>query len=438
MNAVEPTRAMLKGAIVLTLATVSHSAAAEVAWSVDANVSHTDNATLAETATVSDTIASLGGSLAIEHKGSRLETSLDARGDYLHYVDDVYDDDFQGHARGSLLFGIIPGSLYWAIEDTYGQIAVNQFEPVTPDNRQDVNVLSTGPDFLMRIGRQSALELSARYEDVSYEQSDQVDSENLYGSISFTRNISRNSFWGIVASNVRVEYDAPGIEPYDRPALYGTLHSETGRQTLSIDVGANRVERHGESFTKPLVRIDWQRRVAPSWTLNVNAGSEYQNTAGQFVNQNGRANEDPMDQEFGITDAPAAAYYGGTSIHFERPRTRLRIAGGYEKLDYVAFEDLNSKAWRWSADVSRQLTPQLAGFVSYAAEKREYEANTGNDLRQSAEFRFEYRAGRSTFVTLGYRYTDSDGEVGLRSYDANLFYLGLSRRRGSVGGSTPY
>src|SRR5690606_34442176 len=142
----------------------------------------------------------------------------------------------------------------------------DQFQPPTPDNRQNINMFSTGPLFIARLGNQSQLRLARQFDDSRNQDSEQIGNQMVQASIAFERYLSANTFWAIVASSRRVEYDAPDAETYDQPALYATWQSTGARQTLSIDLGVNRVDGFDDEFTEPLVRVDWLRSIAPSWS----------------------------------------------------------------------------------------------------------------------------------------------------------------------------
>jgi len=412
----------------LLVASFASPAQAETGWAVHAGARHTDNATLTDQNAVSDTITPIGGTIAYEHEGPRVQAALDGHGTYVNYLDSTFDDDFISQASGSLVFGILPETFLWTFEDTFGQIATDQFNPVTPDNRQNVNTFETGPDFVMRVGTQSDITLSGRYVDTTYEETDQVDSNRVYGSIAFTRHVSDNTSWGIVAAHERTKYDAPGDPEYKQPAVYATWQGMGARQTLTIDVGANRVEIGNDTSTKPLARVDWKRQVSPSWTLGARAVSEYRNTSDQFVNS---VALNPNTAEIGISQAPAAAYEAGLSFGFKRARTEFTLEGSYSKLDYIVDNGLNEKMWTAAVGVSRRHTPNLESFLNYRFEKRNFEDNPlRDDKRQVANIALDWRAGRNLFLTAGYEFNDSDSDSLTNKYTANVVFLMLSFRQG--------
>jgi hypothetical protein len=423
-------RAIQVGVSAALLVASTVPARAELGWSMDAGVSHTDNATLADTNVSEDTLASVGGTIDYDHETRRMKAALTGRGAYVHYLDDTFDDDLQSYASGSLVFGVVPETFLWSVEDTFGQIAIDQFQPVTPENRQNVNTFSTGPDLILRVGDQSDVKLSGRFGTSRYEDTDRINSETVEGSLSFERHLSERSLWALVASTHRVKYDAPGDPEYDQPSVYATLQATGSRQSFTIDVGVNRVDAGDRTDTNPLVRVAWNRRIAPSWTMDVHARSEYQNTSQQFVSQNLIRNN--VTAEVGISEVPAAAYEGGVVFAFERSRTQVEIEGGYNRLDYVVNNGLNEKTWYAGTGISRRHTPQLEGFVNYRIEKRSYDDNPlRDDTRQRAELGLDWRVGRNLFLTGGYQYNDADSDSATNRYTVNLFFVTLSYRQGT-------
>lgn len=405
---------------------------AELAWSVDSGVGHTDNATLSATDEVSDTLPWIGGSIAYEQDSRRINAALDAQANYVRYVDDTYDDDLLGFATGRLELGIVPETFLWTFEDSFGQVTIDQFEPATPANRQNINTFSTGPDFIARLGRQSQVRFSGRYYDSRYEDSDQIDSQTMQASIGFERLLSPNTSWAIVAQSRRVEYDAPGAETYDQPAVYVSWRSTGARQTLSVDLGANRVEGFDDTFTEPLVRVDWLRRIAPSWTMNVNAASEFRNASEQFVSRTNEGTPAVGTADVALTDAPAQTYQGGLSFAFERPRTKFSIGGGYTQLSYVIDSVPDEDSWFGSASISRRFTPRLQGFLTYLVRDQQHAGIDQDETEQTAEAGIEWRAGRRLFLTFGYVYNDRESDSVSNSYTSNLVYLTVSYRRGEA------
>ena len=418
---------------VTSLALSAPVALADIGWSVESGIKHSDNVTLNDIGEVSDTIASLGGSLSLDRDSRRIQASLIGNGSYRNYLDGTYDDELVGQAAANLLLKLAPDRFHWSFEDTYGQVATNQFAAVTPENRQNINTLSTGPDFLLRLGRQTTLQLSGRYGDTNYQDSSELNTSNWGGSVSVLRNSSSKNSVGVVAEQNRFSYDAPATPNYDQQALYVSWQASGARQSLYVAIGANRVKSVDGSNSNPMLRVDWQRRVTPSWTMNVDLASEYQNTGQQFASQTTGSNSGATN--VGISAAPAAARRAGTSFTYQSPRTRVTIGSGYSQLDYVGASTLDEDGWNAMANVHRRLTPRVNGSLGYRINKRDYDAvlNPGRTER-IAEAGLDWGFGKSTFLILEYRHTAATSPSPDFRYTDNSISLRVSYRRGETDG----
>lgn len=421
------------GWMIITLSVgiaLSTAAQADVSWSVEAGVASTDNAALTNTGELDDTLASAGGTLTIDHQTERLQLQLQGNGTFQSYLQDTFGDDFIGQAVGSLTLEVLPERLSWVLENTYGQIATNQFEPITPENRQNVNTLTTGPDLRLRLGGRTSLILSGRYGDTRYESSDQINTRNWGGAATFERRASSATALALVASQYRYDYDTPFARAYDQQSLYGRWQTSSSRQSVAVSVGANQVGASGDRHARPMLSVAWQRQLTPSWTLDVNATSEYQNTGEQFAAQAADGSAVPASQ-VGIAATPAAANRADVRLAFERTRTRFSLGGGYSKLNFVGIDSIDESGWNAMADVSRRIRPRLEGHVRVQVLRRDYDSglNPGNRERV-AEVGADWRLGRSTFLALGYQYRDADSPNTNFRYSQNLVSAALSYRRG--------
>lgn len=424
-------RSITGAAVAAVLALSAGTAWAELGWSIGAGAGHSDNANRVETGKIDDTLMTLGGAIAYEHESNRVQASLTGNATYLDYLDETYDSDFLGSGTGSLVLGIVPERFLWTFEDTFGQITINQFQPVTPENRQNANYFSTGPDLILRLGSQSDLTIGGRYADSRYEETDTVNDRRLMGNITYSRHTSPSVTWSAVAQASRIEYDLPDNPGYDLQNVYGQLQAEGARQTIDLDLGVSRVADGGESYTIPLIRLAWNRQMTPSWTLDVGLGSEYQNTGDRFVA--GSGTPEGGTGGVNVSGIPSETYYGGVTFTFNRPRTGFQVGTRYAKDNYVRSGELDQETWSANVGISRQFTQRLQGFADFNYQQRDFQSGVGSDDTSWFSGRLDWALGRAVFITGGYRYEERSSEIGVNSYTENLVYLSLSYRYGEIG-----
>jgi hypothetical protein len=413
----------VRSAVTLGLAISATAAEADSGWSVDAGATHTDNATLVETGKKADTLGTVGGSLAWEANTQRLEATLNGAGEFLHYFDNSFRDDFQGRIGGHAKVGLVPELLSWTVDDHFGQVATNPFAAATPANLQNLNVFSSGPDLHLRLGDQMRAQFSGRYEFTRYESTDQINTRSWNGSIGLLRDVSPTTSLGVLASMSRYTYDASGVPTYDQQG--GWIEWKTGstRQTLSVDAGGNRVSSTIESRTEPLARIKWHRRLQPFLSMDVQLSSEFMNAAQQFTAAN--------VVNVGISTLPASARKADVSFVYAQPRTRISVGGGVRKLAYDSASQPDEKGWNVHAEIGRQFTPRVQGFVNYRIDDRDY--GTGLGIRErTGQAGLDWQLSRAAFLTISYSRLESGGGVAQNRYDANLLSARLSWRSGSI------
>jgi hypothetical protein len=409
----------------LGLALTASAAHADVGWAVDAGVLRTDNAALTETGQISETVSSFGGALAWEATGTRSKISLNGALDRLHYMDGTFDDTLLGRAGLDATAQLLPERITWVVKDSFGQVTTDPFAPATPANRQNLNTLSTGPDLRFRLGSQSRLQVSGRYDDTHYEDPATVDTSSVGASAGLVRDLSPARSFGIFGSLTRYSYDAPSVPEYDQSAAWISWQSTNVRQTLSAEVGFDRVSAADFSESKPLLRILWDRRITPWWRMRLNASSEYQNTGQRFA-QN-------LAPVVGVSTLPGATQLANLDFVMERPRTNFSFGGGLEKVSYAGTTDLDEKAWFTHAELSHRFTTRLQGFARADTEHRSYKTGADTNIdRWDVETGLDWRLGKSLYFTLGYTRSGSDGESTINRYSRNLFSGQLSWRGGST------
>jgi hypothetical protein len=351
----------------------------QLEWSANTALSHTDNATRVDNDPISDTIGSVGGTINLTREGSRVNATLRGNGDYLTYLDDTYDDDFLGSAATTIIVGLIGDALTWTLDDTFGQTTTNELGPSTPDNRGNVNVVSTGPDLRVPIGSATELLVSGRYEDSSYQDATNVDSHSWTGGAGIIRRVSPAVAWSFNADASHVVYTDSS---YNEQQVFVQLEANGARQTLTVDLGVGFLDQGGQTDQTPLVRINWTRRLTPSWTLGLDAGSEYLNAADQFsagVAGVPDGTELGGTQDVILTDQATREDSAGLSLAFERPRTTLRLSGNASR-ERIPDSDstdpdsasLDRDTWSVGAGASRRLTQSLQAFIETSYEKRDY------------------------------------------------------------------
>jgi hypothetical protein len=139
-------------AVAALLAAPFAANAADVAYEANVAVGHSDNVGRTATNEIDETIASAGLEFSVGQFGPRLQADLTGNFAYYDYLDDTFDSELMGSFSGNALLNFVPERFTWMIADNFGQVLSDPFQPATPDNRENINHLMTGPDLMFALG----------------------------------------------------------------------------------------------------------------------------------------------------------------------------------------------------------------------------------------------------------------------------------------------
>ena len=102
--------------------------------------------------------ADVFANISVQRAGTQATLPADAR--YREYLDDTFDSQVVGGIFGNLSYGIVPDRLIWQVQDNFSQVDVDALAVESPDNRQNLNYFTTGPDlhFAVQVNRGMRLE----------------------------------------------------------------------------------------------------------------------------------------------------------------------------------------------------------------------------------------------------------------------------------------
>lgn len=403
---------------------------AELDWSVESTVGRTDNATRVDSEEISDTIGSIGGHIELTREGSRINGRLRGKGNYRDYFDNTYDNEFLGSGAGELRIGLIGEGLTWAIDDTFGQVLSDSLAPSTPENRENLNVFSTGPDLRLHLGRSTELVVGARYQVASYQDANNVDNDRISADIAFVRRVSPSVNWSLNVNASQVDFDGPNNPGYDQQEIFARLESKGANQTLTADLGMSFLDGGDQTDQTVLMRLNLTRQLSSSWALELEAGSEFENADDQFAYGVGGGATLGGTQDVLLSGQAMRNDTATMSLRFMRPRTRLRLYGDVGKETYPDAVGLDRDHWSLGAEVTRRLTARLEASIAVEHHDRTFDASQGSDKTDRYGARLDWRIGRALFLGIEGRVEDRSGDTG-SNYDETVYLASVSYRPGT-------
>lgn len=390
-------------------------------FGVDAGIGESDNITLVESNKVSQTLAIADLDFSVKRKGSRLDTDVVGAFTYLDFLQNAYGSEVVGRLNGDVRYAIVPESLTWTLQDNWGQAQLSPFAPLVPSNQENVNYLSTGPDWYARLGGTNFLDVGARYSRADYGTTP-IDNDRLLGSVQFGHEISARSSLSLNVSVERVLFENTLLNTnYDLSNAYARYELHGARTDLSVNLGVNKVSQDGSSNSGLSTQLELTRKISDAAKVTLTAGRELTDASAGFNSIQTSNVANAVNINSVVSNSPAAITssiflrdYIAAAWSYERHRTTLGLSGRWEKDVYVNQSQYDATRDRLDINVERKLTHALSAQLF---------ANI-----------YQSRYDHQQFIASGAGFTDRDGIYGLtivlregRGLEFRLRYDHMSR-----------
>lgn len=254
----------------------------EFSWSAGLGVSHSNNINREEDGELSENTFSVDGGLEWRRRSDRLNAQVDANVLVTEFANNTFATEVRGNMVADLDFALVGDSLRWRVQDTFGQLRIDNFAPDTPANRENVNLLRTGPVLVRQLGRRSSLLAQVYYESTYFEESAE-DGDTIGGSFSFERRLGQRTLASLNALARRVEFDERALfSSFDAQEVYLGWDVEGARTRVQIEAGVSALRDGGRTDDSALFRLQIDRRLSRFGTLALNARSELATTTDAF------------------------------------------------------------------------------------------------------------------------------------------------------------
>jgi hypothetical protein len=386
-------------------------------FGVAVGVGETSNVTFAPSDPQSQTISTAELDFGLRRMGPALD--LDATGDveYLDYLQNAYGGQFLGRFDGLAALSLWSDRLKWIVQEDFGQTPLDGFTPVTPDNIENVNVLTTGPDLTLRPATDTFVRFGARYALSDYETSP-FDDYRLTGIAGIGQQLSAGSSVSLNADVQEVRFNNTVVNTdFDRQRLYAGYDVQGARTELAVYAGVARVDELEQWTSTPIAQLELTRRLSAMATVKLTAGREYTDLADSFRDLRAGALG-------GIFVAPIAAVspenylsnYVSGSLTLQGVRTQVSLTGRWERDTYAQQEVLDDVSYGTvqlsvERNLSRTLTAQVLGsattyhYLYEGFEDRNYMIGGALIAHPAEHIEVKVRYAHNQ-ATGGFRYTD--------------------------------
>ena len=252
-----------------------------VVW---AGYGQSDNIARTELGQIDGSYDSVGTLLSLAHKSKRIDAKIDSDLEYRVYSDDTFDNETLGTLDASATIGVVPNRFTWLFQEDFGQGLQDAFAPVGPNNRESINVATTGPTVNLPLGARTDFEMRGQYSARRYEHSSNVDTSSTVYELALFREATPTAKFGLIANSNDIEYTEVDAPPYkiERYSLRYEKTLATGH--VRAEGGSNEISSVDRKDREPLFNFEWVRSVTARSDLSITGGREFTDSSSVLAN----------------------------------------------------------------------------------------------------------------------------------------------------------
>jgi len=356
---------------------------------------YTDNVTRSANG-AGQTLLLLGLSGDTSRGGSRLDYHLSSNLAVLKYLGGAYPTEPTGYLDGTAMLNFVPGFFSWIVRDTFSEVQINPYAPITPDNLVNLNFITTGPRITMRPTLRTTVRLDALYSYLTSSspsassQYTNFDSHRYGGDLRIDRAFSEAASLYIRGHYEKVDFkDQVNNNNYSIGEAVGGYKLGTGRTVFDLSGGYSQlriydvvstVEGPGgsretlatETFEEPIWRVELSRLITPNQRIALHASQQFTDAATAFRLGFDQA-VPTVPPPLNATSAPLKGREYALDWRFEAPRTTIYMSvvefQSRYLLNSVNANDTNTKTA--NVGLTRLLSPVLSWDIGASFERTE-------------------------------------------------------------------
>ncbi len=246
-------------ALIAALLVLSPAASAlNVETSLGVGMEYTDNARLTPSNEEEDFIANGLVGVSISESTGALTANATASLNHQNYLENTYDNQNYLDLAASARWEQIRDRLAWKVDDYFAQTPIDSLDSDTPDNTQDTNVFSFGPEVNFTITPRNSISLMPLFQDFYYEE-DETDNQQYGLSADWLYQLYPTMAAGLTGVFTQVSYENEDLNPdYTISTLQALITGTRSRSEYTLKLGATHIDRDRfENQDEPTGSLDW-------------------------------------------------------------------------------------------------------------------------------------------------------------------------------------
>ncbi len=390
---------------------VSPQSKADLGYDIMAGLGETDNVRLAPNDKRSDTIATVGFDLTWRERHRTFDADVTGNLEYLDFLRHSYAGEVVGNVLANVHLILLPQVLRWSFNENFGQSNIDPVAASTPNNRENINYFSTGPDLTQPLGTTDELLVDTRYSNVNYQVSN-LSSNRYTAGAGVRHELSASSGLSFSAQDELIRFKDDQVNPdYDQQEAYVRYDASGARTRVNLDVGYDRLKLQTGDVSGFLARLELTRQLSPSQSLTFTAGHDFSDAGNEFLLLQSLGGANLATQSVSSTSSPFKQNYVTLGWGLQAHRTNFGLDAGYFKLSYEGSDLLDEERTSAGGHITRRLTPNVEAGVNVIYLKEEFRNLLGgnyNQLDTTAQVTYHVNAKLTVDVELARTRRDSD------------------------------
>jgi hypothetical protein len=422
-----------------TVPAVPAKALTDLQWAAELALSHSDNIRRNDLDKQAADVAQLNLEYAYFKKTRRLDASVAADLAFVDYLDNSFANGVVGTLSAYAAADLIEDRLQWTARDIFGQTHRDLTLAYTPQNRENINFIATGPILFLPVGSSNDIDFDGSYSRVDY-QTSPFDSNRYSGGAAFVHNLSANSSVSLNAQSQRVEYVAPASSSsnFDRSSFFLGYKGGGRNTSVLLEVGANRIGRSNADASGALLQLALSRNISARSKLTIGFDQEFTDAGEAFGSASTFTNVSLDTQGLGTTTSPYKLTSGNIDWDAMGRRTRLGVSLSVHNEKYLQQPLSDRTLASGQLRLSRQLTARVSAQLIGSYTDTTFKNIAGSSKDVSGAGSVSWMMTRRLSLDLSLDHFSRKSDVPTFDYVENQVWLKLRLGAAFVRGVGPF
>lgn len=421
---------------VLTMAPSGAALALDIKYDAVASVLHSDNIRLSETGEIDETVVSPQLNFEATQTGSAVQMTVRGNVEYLHYLQNTFDDEVRGELSGHLNWAVVPERIDFVVKDYLSRQPVNVLTSFNPDNQQQINFFIAGPNFYARFNDATRAQLDLRYSNTYAEETKTFNGDRYSATARVLHEISPSSQLSANLEATQVDFDLVGLaSDYNRYDGYVNYTRDLAAVHTEFDLGYSRLElkRDGRSSSSPLVRgqMDWF--VSARSTFSAQVRYQFADAAESLAARAGQLTGPIISNLSNPSLLVSPDVYRQRRLElgyqFIAERLTLQLRPYYERNTYeggLARDQSNRGGY---VQLDYRLRPRMSLTLLASRDNRSFDEISQEDNDTTLQVGLINQISRNWSWRVDFQHRRRDSSVFNQSYDENEAAFAITYRR---------